>query len=1181
VTLRLETLSVETARELMDFGGGAMSPGLATEQLEGAVSVHNLLAREGFAYLADEVGMGKTYVALGAVALVRFFHPHLRVLYIAPRENIQTKWRKELQNFVRNNWKWVDQRVKDFEQAPAVDVALCSNMADWARQAVRAPDRDFLVRMTSFSFPLSDDTDLWKRKRDEIRNLALFVDPGDLDLRDKDSFKISYAQAVNVLLPHYDLVVVDEAHNFKHGRKSGAARNRVLRNVLGFGDEGTGTRLAGYGRRADRVLFLSATPLESDYEELWRQLDLFGFGERAPKLRDSALGDAEKKAEVSRFLVRRLTGLRIGDKLHTKNMYRREWRGGGCARHDEALEVPDARQKLVVALVQKKVAEILRDVRFGACFQMGMLASFESFFRTAKVKTAEDTGNFDATEQTEDELEKEGIDTSAIDQLARSYRREFKEALPHPKMDALVESLAGGIGSGEKTLVFVRRVKSVDEIVEKLCRKYDAWLRTALLEKVPAFLHEELKSAWNAYEEERGTKSRRSQVERDEIDSAEADVEEGLLFQPQEEDDPGGNDTFFAWFFRGEGPEGWLSGAAFRKNRLMGTGSAYSTFFEDNLIGAILGDPEDTLASLASVLGKSEAECVSRLRNLAFTTFHRASRQKRFPRLPVFHAYQAAGLVLLASSKEAIASEAKIVLRERYPGAALQPEFEVPSGFPEPREFVNTRTFFAELRRRPELRGELWPASAKADFRDRFREREQRRELLSGTARLGHAFLDLWALAMARTGSLKRGAQEKTGERTEALIGDYLDLLESQRGQRGFHAYRELFEVAANHELILSVNFSEVIELPLNELSKLFGRALAKQNPIGGMFGGVNATLVRQFRMPGYPLVLVTTEVLQEGEDLHTFCSRVVHYGITWTPSGMEQRTGRVDRIGSLAHRNLDGRPALVPEELLQVYYPYLGDTVERLQVERLLEKMNRFLRMIHRTGEEGEESRIFTKTEFLRRRDTAQITERLESSFPVRKDTLLGARPEIGNPDADLRLAREDLRRVAGEIARRVRIDWDEQGNDTAMYGTAFVEHERLLIADDSRKVGEDGIRQQPFAFHLRSAGMLRSPVLHCVSPVGDVRDTEPTRIIEFQEELRGVKLSEVSASEANTYTLMAEGDVIFTRESAAVEDVFDLLERVAVGADLVERTLLGGEDAAIEKFREDLRLEAERGRD
>ena len=62
---------------------------IAEEQLEGAVAMHNLLARQGFAYLADEVGMGKTYVALGAVALLRYLNPGFRVLYIAPRENIQ------------------------------------------------------------------------------------------------------------------------------------------------------------------------------------------------------------------------------------------------------------------------------------------------------------------------------------------------------------------------------------------------------------------------------------------------------------------------------------------------------------------------------------------------------------------------------------------------------------------------------------------------------------------------------------------------------------------------------------------------------------------------------------------------------------------------------------------------------------------------------------------------------------------------------------------------------------------------------------------------------------------------------------------------------------------------------------------------------------------------------------
>ena len=108
------------------------------------------------------------------------------------------------------------------------------------------------------------------------------------------------------------------------------------------------------------------------------------------------------------------------------------------------------------------------------------------------------------------------------------------------------------------------------------------------------------------------------------------------------------------------------------------------------------------------------------------------------------------------------------------------------------------------------------------------------------------------------------------------------------------------------------------------------------------MSGGVNQRLVRQFRMPGFPLVLATTDVLQEGEDLQTFCRRIVHYGIAWTPSAMEQRTGRVDRIGGLVQRRLDGvSEAPAAEDFIQVYYPHLRDTVELLQVRRVLGRLN------------------------------------------------------------------------------------------------------------------------------------------------------------------------------------------------------------------------------------------------
>ena len=63
-------IDVETARRILDFGARIGGGSQADEQLEGAVAIHNMLVQHKAAYLADEVGMGKTYVALGVLALL-------------------------------------------------------------------------------------------------------------------------------------------------------------------------------------------------------------------------------------------------------------------------------------------------------------------------------------------------------------------------------------------------------------------------------------------------------------------------------------------------------------------------------------------------------------------------------------------------------------------------------------------------------------------------------------------------------------------------------------------------------------------------------------------------------------------------------------------------------------------------------------------------------------------------------------------------------------------------------------------------------------------------------------------------------------------------------------------------------------------------------------------------------
>src|SRR5207249_522773 len=124
-----------------------------------------------------------------------------------------------------------------------------------------------------------------------------------------------------------------------------------------------------------------------------------------------------------------------------------------------------------------------------------------------------------------------------------------------------------------------------------------------------------------------------------------------------------------------------------------------------------------------------------------------------------------------------------------------------------------------------------------------------------------------------------QGAQD-----TRAVV-DYLRLLDSQRrtplSERPWGAFDELAEIASHFDLILDVNAPDARTTPLAETARLFGSQLRQQQPVAGMSGQINRTVIQQFRMPAYPFVLVTTDLLQEGEDLHTFCSNVYHYGIS------------------------------------------------------------------------------------------------------------------------------------------------------------------------------------------------------------------------------------------------------------------------------------------------------------
>ncbi|MDF3069767.1 MAG: hypothetical protein K0R38_5368 [Polyangiaceae bacterium] len=90
------------------------------------------------------------------------------------------------------------------------------------------------------------------------------------------------------------------------------------------------------------------------------------------------------------------------------------------------------------------------------------------------------------------------------------------------------------------------------------------------------------------------------------------------------------------------------------------------------------------------------------------------------------------------------------------------------------------------------------------------------------------------------------------------------------------------------------------------------------------------------FNSPLLPEVLICTSVGQEGIDLHRHCRNVIHYDLAWNPAVLEQRTGRVDRIGSKTFRERQAAAVVDAGSYLNVGVPFLAGTYDERMFEEI-----------------------------------------------------------------------------------------------------------------------------------------------------------------------------------------------------------------------------------------------------
>jgi len=944
-------ISVSSAEALIDFSAGIEERvQLAKQQIEGSVALYNILQKKQLAYLADEVGMGKTYVALGTIALMRKKQPNLRVLYLLPKNNVRDKWVKDYKSFVEHNYLHDDLVVRSLDRSPAAPYVVCPTLESLIREAALGNNQDIFVCTSAFSFALGNDTKsiktsliklkaIYSVNTDTIDVLLQKLSSSEVDgakLADlKKQCKQLWARAINRIMPKFDLIVVDEAHNFKRG-VSTSDRNKNLATILGTSSLEEEKLLA----LTDKVLLLSATPYEYDLAELDNQFKL--FGEDAL----SRLDNSKRESLLPDFMVRRLNELDISGTKHTRNMYRNEHRAGDHAQ----VEMNDS-QKLFAALMQKRVSDHLRE-NFAGKYQTGLLASFESY--VPSTLSDKEHATFDGDDE---ERKEEAKDESIIGSLITSYQQEFNHMPPHPKMDWVVKTLHDQIYiHGKKQLIFVRRVASVSELKRKFEECYDNHF-------IGQYIHSD------AFVKEMHTYYSKHKY------SGLIDIELAAR-EPQPSDEgESSSDDFFAWFYRGRNgyvekiiderkssnSDGrWVTPYNFRQKV-----SQRSVMFELNW-ARLLRQHSGVIYSNEQLRGYAD-----QLDSVTTDT----DDQKRFQVAQYCYLRCLIGDNAVDEKLKRTASRLfKYLYHAKPPKISATDRDKLANA-------LNAVTLFEQANQ--EL-NELFPLWGVGDFSESILNqtdslkqdraihlREIMRMVIGYICRVDHPWVDLYSV---------RGAQNEQ----EAFI-QTLKEQKQKAPDLAFSSYQILRSIAQNIDLIVKLNFSEAYRKDHGDLMRYISnqiRNLQSSAGASGINSGDRSPLARRFRMPGYPMVLISTDVFQEGEDLHTFCDAVSHYGLSSSPIALEQKVGRVDRIGSLAQRNISFNSESASDHFIQVRYPHIKESVEYIQVQQSASNLNQFIKNLHKISNNSNELVSDVNIDEQLSAIEPQITDYLESPF-------------------------------------------------------------------------------------------------------------------------------------------------------------------------------------------------------
>jgi hypothetical protein len=927
--MKMRATTREIARLFrFDCGGrfGA-SKSMVRLQEEGVAALCRILDERPVAFLADEVGLGKTMQALGVIGWRRNVDANARILVITPRENVQDGWMKDASRF----GEFIDtQRVVG-------RLHRHERLSELLRE-VKQEGVVHLLRHPSFTRPFNVDDKLgWQGSLDrlklpEIDDFPPMPPACSPDTRSR-IYNLAFAKAVNAWFKreeiYFDLVVVDEAQCLRNPTNQ---TNAVLRTLL----KGV----------AKRWLFVSATPAHSGVSNIATLFNTYPgdtdadaphgilIAQRCPK---SAHDLLELKRELSKYMIRRPRTFVVNNQPLGKGAYRRDDTVSLASKCESSLDT------LSIALVQKHLVDVLDNQ--GNRFKTGYLASFESLEDSLRSKIgtsaarnnrASEPQESEADGSDEDDVRDDFLadpnagahdstapDAQYVSTLSRGFEEKFGFSLPHPKLDAVSSDLAwralgrrdAGEPGGSKTLVFCRRVSSVKSLRKRLMRSYFE----SIEKRCSGYWQQRLD--WKTGVIPAGGRPadalRADEAIHDDDNAREAQVDAS-------EDSDEINPLRVALR-----SGGWL----YRFRRQFEDGYRHALVFEHNWFLRLCAEggvsPERACGAVPDDLW---------MESYSFAMDNGRQRRLRQTRYLVWNCL-ARHAQLVFGMDETQGAFWRSVLEAVYPPSVryAAPASDTVRDDQPDRELLLYRSLWTRIEdsawaetltlpgREPGLPDDETERRA---FRENVLWRQVLVRVLSQYMRLTDTLLDLLC---ADRGAAQTDDEDMLDHFVRWLVSEDIDAVRL-RGvwQQWAQQYVLIFSSAIGEA------HGETLDARAGQTDFDFLNVL---DPVVGVVGGSGGQkrAIQQFNTPGMPWVMVGTDAIREGVNLHLFCDRVMHYGLAWTPGDLEQRVGRVDRYFSLIERRLKTASASMPT--LDMLYPHLVDTVERRQIDIVMQK--------------------------------------------------------------------------------------------------------------------------------------------------------------------------------------------------------------------------------------------------